>query len=76
MINAWFAPWGWLFRPLNAGGVALTVVALVFMAQVFLAIDARSHSVSDTLDAVYPYWGVTFLGWEWIARHAARRASG
>jgi len=76
MTHAWFAPWGWLYRPRSAAGIALTVAALAFMAQVFLAVDAHSHSVSDTLYAVYPYWGVTFLGWEWIARRTCKRVTG
>ncbi len=75
MTKAWFVPCGWLYRPRNAAGVAVTVAALGFMAQVFLAIDTRSHSASDMLYAVYPYWGVTFLGWDWIARRTSNRAN-
>jgi hypothetical protein len=50
----------------------ITIAAILFMARVFLAVDARSHSASDTLDGVFPYWGVTFLLWDWIARRLRR----
>ncbi len=67
----WFVSMGWIHRPVRAGGWIVTLAALAYAIQVFLAIDAHSHSVSDALYAVYPHWGVTFLGWDWIARRAA-----
>ena len=50
----------------------ITIAAILFVVQVFLAIDSRSHSASDTLYGVFPYWGVTFLLWDWIARRLGR----
>ena len=50
----------------------ITIAAILFVVQVFLAIDSRSHSASDTLYGVFPYWGVTFLLWDWIARRLRR----
>ena len=50
----------------------ITIAAILFVVQVFLAIDSRSHSASDTLYGVFPYWGVTFLLWDWIARWLGR----
>ena len=63
-----FRPWGLIHRPTNVLGWIITIAAIAFMVQVFLAIDARSHSNTDTLYGIYPFWGVTFLGWEWLAR--------
>ncbi len=75
MDKPWFVRWGWLHRPCSAGGWLVTAAALAYLAWAFLAVDARSHSASDTLYAIYPHWGVTFLGWEWLAaRTAAGRA--
>ena len=71
-MSSWFVKMGWLHRPVSVAGWIVTAAAAAYMAQVFLAIDAHSHSVSDTLYALYPHWGVTFLGWDWIARHTAR----
>ena len=71
MSTAAFVRFGWLHRPTSLPGWLVTAAALAYMAQVFLAIDARSHSVTDTLYAVYPHWGVTFLGWDWLARRTS-----
>ncbi|MDB5679373.1 hypothetical protein [Sphingomonas bacterium] len=63
-----FRKWGLIHRPVSVIGWVITIAAIAFMVQVFLAIDARSHSNTDTLYGIYPFWGVTFLGWEWLAR--------
>lgn len=63
-----FTPSGPLRRPVNTLGWLITLAALAFMVQVFVAIDARSHSNSDTLYGIFPFWGVTFLLWDWMAR--------
>ena len=55
-------------RPATVLGWIITLAALAFAVQVFWAIDHRSHSVTDTLYGIYPFWGVTFLGWDWLAR--------
>lgn len=48
--NRWFyypvTLWGWL--------IALAVLALI--VQTFVAVDSRSHSVSDTFYGVLPYF--------------------
>lgn len=63
-----FVRFGWLHRPASLVGWLITACAIAYMARVFVAIDAHAHSVSDLLHAVYPHWGVTFLGWDWLAR--------
>jgi len=74
MHTAWFVPLGGVHAPRSLGGWLVTLAAVAYMIQVFLAIDAHAHSATDTLYAVYPHWGVTFLGWDWIARRTARPA--
>jgi len=63
----WFKAWGWIFRPVSWQGMLVTLLALAFTVQVFLAVDARSHSVSDTLYGVFPYivpcWSLVY----WVA---------
>lgn len=61
-------------RPAGFVGWAVTIAAFLFTVQVFLAIDLHSHSVSDTLYGFYPFAGVTFLLWDWIARRLAGSA--
>lgn len=63
-----FAAIGPLRRPTSPFGWIITLAALAFMVQIFWAIDRQSHSNTDTLYGIYPYWGVTFLLWDWLAR--------
>lgn len=52
----WFKPVGFLFVPVSVMGWLVTAAAIVFCAQIFLFVDARSHSVSDTLYGIFPFW--------------------
>ena len=63
----WFRPIGLLFLPVSLAGWALTAACVAFCIQVFLGVDARSHSVSDTLYGVFPYVVPSFLLLAWIA---------
>jgi len=65
--RGWFAPWGWVYRPVSWPGVALVALAVVFCTQVFLAVDRHSHSVSDTLYGVFPYVVPCLMLLNWIA---------
>jgi len=40
---------------------------------VFWAIDRHSHSVSDTLYGVFPFWAPALLGLAWIADRTGGR---
>lgn len=63
----WFKPIGFVFRPVSIAGWIVSLAALAFCVHIFLFFDGRSHSVSDTLYGVFPYWVPTFLLWAWIA---------
>lgn len=75
MTRNWFRPWGWLFLPVSVPGVVLVLGALAFVAQVFVAVDRHSHSVSDTLYNVFPYAALAFLLLDWVASRSGGRAS-
>jgi hypothetical protein len=62
---------GIVHLPANAAGWALTLLPLAWLATIFVAIDRNSHSSSDTLTLFFPYAGVTFLLWDWLARGLA-----
>jgi hypothetical protein len=66
-VAPWFKRWGWFYRPVHPLGFAAALAALVFVVQVFFAIDRQSHSVTDTLYRLYTYAAPTFLGLMWIA---------
>jgi hypothetical protein len=68
----WFKRLGWFYLPISLPGMVITLGALAFCMQVFLAIDRKSHSVSDTLYGVFPFWTGSFLLFDWLAGRASR----
>lgn len=67
MTPSWFRPWGWVYRPVAWQGVLAVLLALIFCVQVFLAVDRRSHSVSDTLYGSFPYVVPCLMLLNWLA---------
>jgi formate hydrogenlyase subunit 3/multisubunit Na+/H+ antiporter MnhD subunit len=67
MKTQWFKRLGWFYLPVSLPGVIILLAALVFCAQVFFAIDYKSHSASDTLYGVFPFFTGAFLLFDWIA---------
>ena len=63
----WFRPLGLLFMPTSVWGWICTAAAAAFCAQIFIFVDSRSHSVTDTLYGVYPFWVPTLLALAWLA---------
>jgi len=76
MKHPWFSTWGWVYRPISWPGFLVTGLTLAFCLQVFLAVDHRSHSVSDTLYGVFPYLVPAAILWYWIASKSSRKADG
>jgi hypothetical protein len=73
MKKPWFVRWGWIHRPISPMGFGLVVIAAIFCVQVFVAVDSRSHSVSDTLYGVFPYIVPCLMLLEWVASRSARK---
>jgi len=71
MKSPWFRHAGWLYVPTSVPGVAAYVLAVLFCASVFRAVDAHSHSVSDTLYGVFPFFVCTFLLLDWVGRRTS-----
>ena len=72
MKQPWFKRIGWFYLPISVPGVIVFAAALAFCINVFLAIDRHSHSVSDTLYGVFPFFACAFLLVDWIARSTSR----
>ena len=70
----WFRPSGILFLPVSAIGWLITLAAIAFCAQIFWFVDNHSHSVSDTLYGIFPFWTPALLVLEWIADRTGGRA--
>lgn len=70
-MRPWFRRWGWIYRPIALPGWIVIALASLFSVNVFLAVDRHSHSVSDTLYAVFPYLVSVFVIVGWIAVHTS-----
>jgi hypothetical protein len=75
MKTIWFKRWGWFHYPVSLPGGVIVLAALAFCAQVFRAIDQRSHSVSDTFYGVFPLLACCFLLLDWVASKTSDRAT-
>jgi hypothetical protein len=62
----WFKQWGWLYLPASVPGAVIYLGLIGFCLQVFVAVDRKSHSVSDTLLGVFPFFVSAFLLLDWI----------
>lgn len=67
MKAKWFESWDWIYRPISWQGVLVVLLALAFCIQVFVVVDRQSHSVSDTLYGIFPYWAPTLIVLYWVA---------
>jgi hypothetical protein len=72
MKQTWFKRFGWFYLPVSVPGAVVVLLAVAFCINVFVAIDRHSHSGSDTLYGVFPFWVCTFLLVDWIGRSTSR----
>ena len=73
MKTVWFKRAGWFHLPVSVPGAIITLAALAFCAQVFRAVDYKSHSVSDTLYGIFPFFACAFLLFDWIAGRTSHK---
>ena len=62
----WFKRFGWFYVPVTVPGAVVCILATLFCVAVFRAIDRHSHSASDTLYGVFPFFVCTFLLLDWL----------
>jgi hypothetical protein len=75
MKTPWFKRLGWFYLPISLPGLVITLGALAFCAQVFRAVDRQSHSVSDTLYGIFPFFICAFLLLDWVAARTSNRSN-
>lgn len=66
MTLKWFKQWLWFYVPASVPGVVISLALAGFCVEAFLAIDRHSHSVSDTLYNLFPFFTCAFLLFDWI----------
>lgn len=67
MKAKWFRRFGWFYVPVSVPGAIVCVLATLFCLTVFLAVDRHSHSASDTLYGIFPFFVCAFLLVDWVA---------
>jgi hypothetical protein len=65
--------WGWIYRPISWQGWLAAGLTVLFCVQVFTAVDRHSHSVSDTLYGVFPFFVPALILLIWLATHTSHR---
>ena len=71
MKHFWFRRVGWLYYPVAWQGAVIVFLAITFCVNVFIAVNRHSHSASDTLYGVFPYFVCTFLLVNWVASNTS-----
>ncbi|MBS1551474.1 MAG: hypothetical protein JST15_05330 [Bacteroidetes bacterium] len=71
MKQRWFKKAGWIYIPVSAAGIVLYLMTIVFCLTVFIAVDRNSHSNSDTLYGIFPYFVSAFTVLFWIASNSS-----
>jgi hypothetical protein len=67
MKQIWFKKAGWLYLPIHAIGILITLGAIGFMVPMCITVIRNGHSVSDDLYAIFVYASCTVFWWKWIA---------
>jgi hypothetical protein len=69
-----FKRFGWFYVPISVPSAIVVLLATIFCLTVFRAVDRHSHSASDTLYGVFPFFVCTFLLLDWIGSRTSRQA--
>jgi len=75
MKTKWFKRLGWFYVPTSIAGAVAWLIGSLFCLTVFAAVDRHSHSASDTLYGVFPFFVCTFLLLDWIGSRSSDRMS-
>ncbi len=75
MKTKWFKRIGWFYVPVSVPGAVVCLLAALFYVSVFTAIDRRSHSASDTLYGVFPFFVCTFLLLDWVGGRTSEKTA-
>jgi len=72
MKTPWFKRSGWFYLPTSIPGLGLSLLTIAFWVQVFVAVDRHSHSASDTLYGIFPFFACSFLLLDWVAGRTSK----
>jgi hypothetical protein len=75
MKTIWFKRFGWFYVPVSVPGAVVCLLAVLFCITVFGAVDRHSHSASDTLYGVFPFFASAFLLLDWVGARTSEKAA-
>ena len=55
MKKSWFRKFGWIYIPISWQGIIVSIILLAFCVHIFIFVDSKSHSVSETFYGVFPF---------------------
>jgi hypothetical protein len=73
MKTIWFKRFGWFYLPVSVPGTVVCLLAVLFCITVFGAVDRHSHSASDTLYGVFPFFASAFLLLDWVGARTSEK---
>lgn len=69
----WFKEIRWSYLPCSWQGWLLYIPFIAWLIMTFVAVDRGSHSVSDTLIGIVPFWVSAAVILHWIASHTSKK---
>lgn len=67
MKQIWFKKAGWLYLPIHAMGMLVTITAIILLVAVCMVVFKNGYSTGDELYKVFIYITCTAFWWKWIA---------
>lgn len=65
--TTWFKKVSWAYLPTTFMGIAVTIIAIVFLIPVYGAIIEHERSLTNGLYDMFVYTTCTAFWWKWVA---------
>jgi len=69
----WFKQYGWIYLPVSAEGMLITMLVVVYMVPICMAVLRNGHSVTDDLYKIFVYASCTAFWWKWVAEKTSSK---
>lgn len=73
MKTKWFKKTGLVFVPASVIGTVMYMLTIGFCIIVFMAVDSHSHSNTDTLYGIFPYFVSAVSCLFWVASNTCEK---
>lgn len=73
MKQNWFKKAGWIYLPVHALGMLVTLAAIAFMVMASIAIFKNGPSAGNREYEIIVYGSCIAFGWKWIAEKTSEK---